>query len=319
MINAPQRAFFTYGTLSLLRTSRLVTWCICGRLRTERTQQQPRTAIMSVKLVQLLELSYDLSRGRKRRIEWEALAEKNQSTAIDCEPADEGSAADEDCSDDVAERTLLGTALRARGLAPRAPDAEHAFLRLLCAERSAKVQKLEGSDFDWLVCPVAESATSSAEILCPPKAGGTALGSDDTFARLLAVSACDGVSVDPLFARIETEVFNTDVPRSPAPGPHSLDVPEERAASARLPEALERLCALVTYGSSDDAASTDSSADEFWDSETDSLNDDDLEFVAEVTQEAMTEAEREECEKLLAEKSASEVADAVNKCSISAC
>ena len=272
---------------------------------------------MSVQLVQLLELSYDLSRGRKRRIEWEALAEKNQSTAIDCEPADEGSAADEDCSDDVAERTLLGTALRARGLAPRAPDAEHAFLRLLCAERSAKVQKLEGSDFDWLVCPVAESATSSAEILCPPKAGGTALGSDDTFARLLAVSACDDASVDPLL--IESEVFNTDVPCSPTPGPHSLDVPEERAASSRLPEALERLCALVTYGSSDDAASTDSSADEFWDSETDSLNEDDLEFVAEVTQEAMTEAEREECEKLLAEKSASEVADAVNKCSISAC
>ena len=96
MINAPQRAFFTYGTLSLLRTSRLVTWCICGRLRTERTQQQPRTAIMSVQLVQLLELSYDLARGRKRRMEWEALAEKNQSPAVDGEPADEGSAADED-------------------------------------------------------------------------------------------------------------------------------------------------------------------------------------------------------------------------------
>jgi len=253
-------------------------------------------------------------------MEWEALAEKNQSTAVDGEPADEGSVADEDCSDDVAEKTLLGTALRARGLAPRAPDAEHAFLRLLCAERSAKVQKLEGSDFDWLVCPVAESANSAqgpAEILCPPKAGGKALGSDDTFARLLAVSACDDASVDPLL--IESEVFNTDVPCSPTPGPHSLDVPEERAASSRLPEALERLCALVTYGSSDDAASTDSSADDFWDSETDSLNEDDLEFVAEVTQEAMAEAEREECEKLLAEQSASEVADAVNKCSISAC
>ena len=272
---------------------------------------------MSIPLAQLLELSHDLAQGRKRRCEWETHAEQAVTVAPPSkeEPAETEGRGNED----AVEMKLLHASLREQGLAPRAPDAEHAFLRLLCAERSAKVQKLEGSDFDWLVCPVAESATSSAEILCPPKAGGKALGSDDTFARLLAVSACDGVSVDPLFARIETEVFNTDVPRSPAPGPHSLDVPEERAASARLPEALERLCALVTYGSSDDAASTDSSADDFWDSETDSLNEDDLEFVAEVTQEAMTEAEREECEKLLAEKSASEVADAVNKCSISAC
>ncbi len=278
---------------------------------------------MPVHLAQLLELSYDLAQGRKRRFEWEALAEKNQTTAADDETADEGNAPDEVCSDDTAERKLLDASLRARGLAPRAPDAEHAFLRLVCAERSAKAPRLDGTDFDWLACPVAQAAPNAqgpAIVLCPPKAGGKVFGSDDTFTRLLAVTAsCDDVSVDPL-ARIPSEAFNTDVPRSPAPGPHSQDVPEEAAARSRLPEALERIRAIV-YCFSDHAAMTDCSANDFSDSETDcwALLEEDLEFIAEVAHEAMAEAEREELATLLAEQSASKVADAIMKCSIAAC
>ena len=68
---------------------------------------------MSFQLVQLLELSHDLARARKRRLEWEACP-----TA-----ADSGPAATEGCGEDAAEMELLRASLRTRGLAPRPPDA----------------------------------------------------------------------------------------------------------------------------------------------------------------------------------------------------
>jgi len=255
---------------------------------------------MSFQLVQLLELSHDLARARKRRLEWEACP-----TA-----ADSGPAATEGCGEDAAEMELLRASLRTRGLAPRAPDAEHAFLRLVSADRSVKAQTL-GPDLEWLACPVAQTAPSgSAELLCPPKSKAKTSGSDDTFLRLLAVS-CDDEGLDTV-ARIPSEVFNTDVRGRDMPADRPA---EEGAASTRLPAALERLRALVSSGSRDDASTTDS-IDDVW--ETGSLPDEDLEFVAEIAQEAMAEAEREELAEVLAEQAANEVADAVNQCSISA-
>ena len=256
---------------------------------------------MSVQLVQLLELSHDLARARKRRLEWEACP-----TAADSGPATEG----EGFGEDAAEMELLRASLRTRGLAPRAPDAEHAFLRLVSADRSVKAQTL-GPDLEWLACPVAQTAPSgSAELLCPPKSKAKTSGSDDTFLRLLAVS-CDDEGLDTV-ARIPSEVFNTDVRGRDMPADRPA---EEGAASTRLPAALERLRALVSSGSRDDASTTDS-IDDVW--ETGSLPDEDLEFVAEIAQEAMAEAEREELAEVLAEQAANEVADAVNQCSISA-
>ena len=111
---------------------------------------------MSIPLAQLLELSHDLAQGRKRRCEWETHAEQAVTVAPPSkeEPAETEGRGNED----AVEMKLLHAALREQGLAPRAPDAEHAFLRLVCADtRSVKAQKIEGSEFEWMSVPAAEA------------------------------------------------------------------------------------------------------------------------------------------------------------------
>ena len=275
---------------------------------------------MSIRLTQLLGLSYDLAQGRKRRSEWEAFAEK--ATSFNGDEAsltggyccsDESSG---DSSGDAAEMQLLHAALRAQGLAPRAPDAEHAFLRLMCADRRTKAQKIEGTDFDWMVTVDVMEPAGKVEILCPPKAGKKGTDSDSTFARLLADTFSEE-TVNPFGP--PSELLSADAPQGPDQLPHTEDLHERGDASTRLPVALARLSALLSCdsasSSSSDDTSTESANEEFYDHDEvdDSLSEEDAIFREEGSREAMIEAEREELSRMLAQ----EVAEEVEKISIS--
>ena len=252
---------------------------------------------MSIRLSQILGLSYDLAQGRKRRSEWEAFAEKATSVNGDQASLTGGQSccSDESSGDSSDEMQFLHTSLRAQGLAPRAPDAEHAFLRLMCADRRTKVQKLEGTDFDWMlpVDAVELEPAVKVEILCPPKADKQGADNDATFARLLADTFSED-NVDPLAP-------------PEAPERHTEDLHEHGAASTRLPVALARLSALLSCYSSAESAN-----EEFYDHD-DILSEEDTIFCEEVSREALIEAEREELSWMLAQ----EVAEEVEKISIS--
>jgi hypothetical protein len=214
---------------------------------------------MSIRLTQLIGLSYDLAQGRKRRSEWEAFAEKATSvngveaslTGGYYRCSDESNS---DSSDDAAEMQFLQAALRAQGLGPRAPDAEHAFLRLMCADRRTKAQKTEGTDFDWMVTVDVVEPAGKVEILCPPKAGKKGTDSDSTFARLLADTFSEE-TVNPFGP--PSELLSADAQQGPAQLPHTEDLHEHGAASTRLPVALARLSALLSCNSASSRSSDD--------------------------------------------------------------
>jgi hypothetical protein len=94
---------------------------------------------------------------------------------------------------------------------------------------------------------------------------------------------------------------------------------ERGDASTRLPVALARLSALLSCdsasSSSSDDTSTESANEEFYDHDEvdDSLSEEDAIFREEGSREAMIEAEREELSRMLAQ----EVAEEVEKISIS--
>ena len=272
---------------------------------------------MSIRLSQILGLSYDLAQGRKRRSEWEAFAEKATSvngveaslTGGYYRCSDESNS---DSSEDAAEMQFLHASLRAQGLAPRAPDAEHAFLRLMCADRRTKAQKIEGTDFDWMVTVNVVEPAGKVQILCPPKAGKMGADIDCTFARLLADTFSED-TVDPFAPPSE---LLADAPHGPEQLPHTEDLHEHGASSTRLPVALARLSALLSCdsasSSSSDDTSTESADEEFYDHD-DSLSEEDAIFCEEVSREVLIEAEREELVRMLAQ----EVAEEVKKISIS--
>jgi hypothetical protein len=282
---------------------------------------------MSIRLTQLLGLSYDLAQGRKRRSEWEAFAEK--ATSVNGDEAsltggycysDESSG---DSGGDAAEMQLLRAALRAQGLAPRAPDAEHAFLRLMCADRRPKARKIEWTDFDWMVTVDVVEPAGKVEILCPPKAGKKGADSDSTFARLLADTFSEE-TVNPFGP--PSELLSADAPQGPDQLPHTEDLHEHGDVSTRLPVALARLSALLSCdsaSSSSDVTSTESANEEFYDEDSREpssrkmammmLSEEDAIFREEGSREAMIEAEQEELSRMLAQ----EVAEEVEKISIS--
>ena len=273
---------------------------------------------MSIRLTQLIGLSYDLAQGRKRRSEWEAFAEK--ATSVDGDEdsltggyccSHESSGDSSDSSDDAAEMQFLHASLRAQGLPPRAPDAEHAFLRLMCADRRAKAQKLQGTDFDWMLMSDVVEPAGKLEILCPPKADKKGADSDSTFARLLA----DTFSADTVDPFAPPSELLADA-HGPDQLPHTEDLHEHGASNTRLPVALARLSALLSCdsasSSSSDDTSTESADEEFYDHD-DSLSEEDAIFCEEVSREVLIEAEREELVRMLAQ----EVAEEVEKISIS--
>ena len=276
---------------------------------------------MSIRLTQLIGLSYDLAQGRKRRSEWETFAEKATSVNGDEASLTGGyyrcsDESNSNSSDDAAEMQFLQAALRAQGLGPRAPDAEHAFLRLMCADRRTKAQKTEGTDFDWMVTVDVVEPAGKVEILCPPKAGKKGTDSDSTFARLLADTFSEE-TVNPFGP--PSELLSADAPQGPDQLPHTQDLHERGDASTRLPVALARLSALLSCdsasSSSSDDTSTESANEEFYDHDEvdDSLSEEDAIFREEGSREAMIEAEREELSRMLAQ----EVAEEVEKISIS--
>ena len=267
---------------------------------------------MSIRLTQILGLSYDLAKGRKRRSEWEAFAEQATSVDRDEDSLTEGYSCSHessgDSSDDAAEMQFLHASLRAQGLAPRAPDAEHVFLRLMCADRRTKAQKLKGTDFDWLLIADVVEPAGKLEILSQPKGGGN----NSTFARLLADTFSED-TVDPFAPPSE---LLADAPHGPDQLPHTEDLHEHGASSTRLPVALARLSALLSCdsasSSSSDDTSTESAKENFYDHDN-SLSEEDAIFCKEVSREALIEAEREELSCMLAQ----EVAEEVKKISIS--
>jgi hypothetical protein len=73
---------------------------------------------MSIRLTQILGLSYDLAKGRKRRSEWEAFAEQATSVDRDEDSLTEGYSCSHessgDSSDDAAEMQFLHASRPAR-------------------------------------------------------------------------------------------------------------------------------------------------------------------------------------------------------------
>ena len=113
---------------------------------------------MPIPLSQLVQLAHDLWLGRKRQREWEETAGQGRGqqppTCAATESPVETAPVD---ADEAAEMRLMRQALCARGLTPRAPDAEHTFLRLLSASaRGARTLPATygkdggDSELDWL-------------------------------------------------------------------------------------------------------------------------------------------------------------------------
>ena len=257
---------------------------------------------MSIRLTQLLGLSYDLAQGRKRRSEWEAVAEKAISVNGDeasltggCCCSDESSSLRHESSDssgNAAEMQFLHAALHAQGLAPRAPDAEHALLRLMCADRRTKAQKIEGTGFDWMLTVDVVEPAGKVDILCPPKAGKKGADSDSTFARLLADTFSED-SVNPFES--PSVMPSAHAPQGPDQLPYTEDWHEQGDTRTRLPVALARLSALLSCDSassaSSDDTSTESANEEFYD-HYDGVSEEDAIFRKEDSREAMIEAKR---------------------------
>ena len=102
---------------------------------------------MSIPLSLLVQLAHDLSEGRKRRREWEEGAAQGRRCEAcgAAEPPGDG-------TPDAAEMRLMQEALCARGLSPRAPDAEHAFLGLVSASARGAATLPAGcaAEVEWM-------------------------------------------------------------------------------------------------------------------------------------------------------------------------
>jgi len=131
---------------------------------------------MSMPLTQLLELSHELSRSRKRRCEWEIQAERRcrsrflpglveqqprHADARARQAAEERRLSEASSEEDCNEMSLLSETLAAQGLSVREPAAELAVMRLLLADARKPKAAVQGSDFGWLV---GEEAAPSAPV-----------------------------------------------------------------------------------------------------------------------------------------------------------
>ena len=258
---------------------------------------------MSIPLPALLGLSHDLYRARKRRHDWELAADgrAGPSSAAACESAASNFAPRN--AEDQAETELLRVALGASGLEPRAPDAEIAMLGLLEASlRGSKAARrrtgLEGTDFAWMtvVDDAPAPATQSQGYLdtpCPEKKPGADSLPDDTLERLCGIDgkSDDGDSSVDVFGA-PGELLNTEKPNSVPPLAPAAESDAAEAAVARLSALLRGPLARE-----DDAAEASDSDGKECDGE---LSDSDLDFIEDISREALLEAEREELARLLA-------------------
>lgn len=286
---------------------------------------------MAIQLTSLLELAHDLSNGRKRRSEWEA-------DAWVCEkrvPIVSAGIIPAAHAEDRDEMKLLEASLNAQGLEPRAPDAEHAMLRLLCADaRSRKTtpeaSEEQGCDFEWLACCCgaetgraisAEMAQGPSDILCPVKSKEEAPNHDEVFAKLTAVG-CEAESLGPDAADVfaPPEVAALSEGSAAAQAEERIDAPREHAPVEwrrrdRLPCAIKRLqellhgcqgAAIAPSVPADARApcSPDTAADMDSDTVEDTIedaSDGTADFVGELVHDSMAEAERQELAELLAD------------------
>jgi hypothetical protein len=285
---------------------------------------------MSIKITSLLQLAHDLSNGRKRRSEWEANAwvceKRGPIVSAGVIPA-------LDNAEDTAEMKLLQASLNAQGLVPRAPDAEHAMLRLLCADaRSRKTtpeaSEGQGCDFEWLACcgadteraPPAETAQGPSDILCPVKSKEDAPNHDEVFAKMTAVG-CEAESLgleDAADVFAPPEVAASSEGSAAAQAEDRIDAPREHAPvdwrrRDRLPRAIKRLqellhgcqgAAIAPSVPADARApcSPDTASDMDSDTVDDTIedaSDDTADFVDELVHDSMAEAERQELAELL--------------------
>mmetsp|Transcript_100546 Transcript_100546/g.146769 ORF Transcript_100546/g.146769 Transcript_100546/m.146769 type:complete len:281 (+) Transcript_100546:120-962(+) len=258
---------------------------------------------MPLRMSQLLELSHDLSDGRKRRYEWEALAERN------CRPCNMSTmpTVEEKCehivepitlqTDDDAETKYLGGALKHRGLPPRDPAVEQAMLKLLSASWGSSKRELapavQVSELDWMVydsvatiCPSARRRSSTSTVALTGKAKSNS--AEDALENLISMDARDE-TVAPVLFEPPSQSLNAKgvnrVKRMTQNHQYHCDdnfsYVEDGAAIAvrRLPEALDRLRALCTPKAEDD-----------YDMEL----EEELQMIEDMSNEAMAEAERQE-------------------------
>ena len=283
---------------------------------------------MSIKMTSLLQLAHDLSNGRKRRSEWEAdawVCEKRRPiVSAGIMPAAN--------ADDLDEMKLLQASLNAQGLEPRAPDAEHAMLRLFCADARSRratpeASEEHGCDFEWLACCGAETeraipaemAQGPSDVLCPVKSKEEAPHHDEVFAKMTAVG-CEVESLGPDAADVfaPPEVAASREGSAAAQAEDRIDAPREHAPvdwrrRDRLPRAIKRLqellqgCQGAAIAPSEPAdarapCSPDTASDMNSDTVDDTIedaSDDTADFVGELVYDSMAEAERQELAGLL--------------------
>ena len=259
---------------------------------------------MSIPLPALLGLSHDLRLGRKRRLDWELHADA--MSADRRVGVDKGTSLGQLSMDvDVAEMQLLSASLASRGLEPRAPEAELAMLNLLTASfRSAKVGRREnkptqGSDLEWMVtidvAPVkSERSQGHFDTLCPAKGTGKDASPDDRLAQLCNITGSSDDGAEDVDGS-PADLLNTEVdsPRRGRAQPYpEHSTPEDETWVDRNKQvAIERLQALLRAAATQERGESEREAEEY---------DPNLEFMEDVTREALLEAEGEELAEMLA-------------------
>jgi len=245
---------------------------------------------MSIQLTQLLELSHELCHARKRRCEWETHAEgvlrrrKDANTPPPPGPASTlrnalGGSGD-DVRADIAEMHLLCESLRSQGLSPRAPDAEHAYARLLSASRS-DTASFEGSDFEWMI-----DGGDDSDIVVP-RAECAATG-PRIFSR---------VAFGDQRANSQTSSESDDDSNETAEMIFASHSEAADARECRLTNALHRLSSLLrnTASAVPVLENTDSEDEDSEEDEEAAA----LALIEETSREAMIEAERYELSQML--------------------
>lgn len=292
---------------------------------------------MSIQLTQLLELSNDLSLGRKRRVDWEVEAEKRSRQSAESRadtPAKKGPLKDEAASStsgtcesessdivaDIAEMKFLSASLAANGLTPRSPDAENAMLQLLSADAryaQAPVASLEGAGFEWMDDLSRENVDAILDVLKEP-AGKTKKTSrpdrEQVFARVLCTKYDDdhaATCIPSDFGLNSSSTKDTPLGLSDIAG----DAAERDAlcvvdrakhdfalddwALVLQTEAIERLRALLRMPGAQATRATHCAQHGAESSDDGEEEASELSLIEDMSRQAMEEAERQELAELL--------------------
>lgn len=287
---------------------------------------------MSIQLTQLLELSNDLSLGRKRRLNWESEAEKGSRQSAESRAdtlaktaplKDDAASCFVESSDivaDIAEMKFLSASLAANGLTPRSPDAENAMLQLLSADaRSAQapVASLGGAGFEWMADLSRENVDAILDVLKEP-AGKTKKTSrpdrEQVFARVLCAKYDDdhaATCIPSDFGLNSSSTEDTPLGLSDVAGDaaerdaHCVvdrakhDFMLDDLALVLQTEAIERLRALLRMPGVQATLATQCAQRGAESSDDGEEEASELSLVEDMSREAMEEVERQELAQLL--------------------